>query len=210
MAAETQAAWGAAVRGVGVKFREFFSETVLDFTPGWDPVVPTDTSDAAQDTYSGKTGAGTLTRFSEGSSIPKKNRFKLFDTAFANDQYGGQIEVTRKQLMNRDFNESFNEFTDLTSAGRVTMSKAPAQIFNGGFDTTTVQNGIKLTRYGDGDPLMNSGITLQSVIEKLINCGKTLKRTIRSQAQKWEGSETIIQTSLKWDDGIVRTATITS
>jgi len=156
MAVETQSTWGAAVRGVGVKFRDFFSETMLDYTPSWEPVVATDTSSDAQDTFSGKTGAGTLTRFSEGSTIPKKNRFKLFDTAFSHDQYGGSIEVTRKQLMNRDFNSAFDEFTDLTGAGKVTLSKAPAQIFNSAFNTTSVTNGIKLTRYGDGDPLCST------------------------------------------------------
>jgi len=153
---ENQATWGAAVRGVGVQFREFFSETLKDYTPSWSPVVQTITDDSAQASFSGKTGAGILTRFSEGSTIPKKNRYKLHDTAFAHDQYGGQIEVTRKHLMNRDFNASFDEFKDLTSSAMVTLSKAPAQIFNGGFVTTSVVNGIKLTRYGDGDPLFST------------------------------------------------------
>ena len=154
--AENQSSWGAAVRGVGVTFRDFFDQNVDSLVAGWDPVVATVTDDGAQATFSGKTGAGTLTRFSEGASIPKKSRFKLFDTAFAHDQYGGQIEVSRKQLMNRDWNDAFNEFKDLSMSAQVTLSKAPAKIFNGRFATTTAVNGIKITIYNDGKPLFST------------------------------------------------------
>lgn len=153
---DTQGNWGAAVRGVGVTFREFFSQNVAAYTPTWAPVV-TDTSDnGAQATYSGKTGAGVLSLFTEGATIPKKQRYKLYNTAFVHDQYGGQIEVTRKMLMNRDFASAFDEFKDLTTAGAVTRSKAPAQIFNNAFATTTTKNGIKVTLYGDAKPMCST------------------------------------------------------
>ena len=156
MAGELSTNWGAAVRGVGVQFREFFTQTKDAYTPSWEPVVKTIGDNARQATFSGKTGAGTLTRFSEGASIPKGNRYKLYDTAFVHDQYGKQLEVTRVQLINRDWNEAFGEFKDLTVAGNVTKSKAPAQIFNGAFATTTTKNGIKITIYGDGKPLCST------------------------------------------------------
>ena len=148
--------WGAAVRGVGVTFREFFSQNQAAYTPSWEPVVKNTTDDGAQATFSGKTGSGVLSMFSEGSSIPRKNRYKLYDTAFVHKQYGGQIEVTRLQLMNRMFSESFGEFKDLTISGNVLKSKAPAQIFNGGFATTTTVNSIRLTIYNDGKPLFST------------------------------------------------------
>lgn len=153
---ETQGNWGAAVRGVGVHFREFFSQNVAAYAPDWEPVVKNTTDDSAQASYSGKTGSGVLSLFQEGSTIPRKQRFKLYDTGFVHDQYGGQIEVTRKQLMNRDFSEAFNEFKDLATSGNVTRSKAPAQIFNGAFATTAMKNGIKLTFYGDAKPLCST------------------------------------------------------
>lgn len=153
---ETMGNWGAAVRGVGVTFREFFSQNVSAYTPSWAPVVKDTTDDAAAATFSGKTGSGVLTLFSEGATIPRKTRYKLYDTQFAHDQYGGQIEVTRKQLMNRDFKDAFNEFKDLSISGATTRSKAPAQIFNGAFATTTSVNGIKITMYADGKPLCST------------------------------------------------------
>lgn len=158
MAAETTSTWGAAIRGVGVTFREFFSQNAVAYTPSWEPVVKTISDNAQTATFSGKTGAGTLTIFSEGSTIPKKNRYKLYDTAFVHDQYGGQVEVTRKQLMNRDFNDAFDEFKDLTVAARVTMSKAPAQIFNGAMTNSGVftLNGIRVTTYNDGSRLAST------------------------------------------------------
>lgn len=148
--------WGAAVRGVGVIFREFFTQNALAYTPSWEPIVKDTTDDAQQATFSGKTGSGTLSIFTEGATIPRKQRYKLYNTAFVHDQYGGQIEVTRKMLMNRMFAESFDEFKDLTISGNVTRSKAPAQIFNGAFATTTSVNSINLTTYADGKPLCST------------------------------------------------------
>lgn len=156
MATELQSSFGSAVRGVGVTFRDFFNQADLGSTMMWEPVVKTLTDNAAQATFSGKTGAGTLSRFSEGASVPKKNRYKLYDTAFVHDQYGGQIEVTRLMLMNRDWSSAFDEFKDLVRSAAQTKSKAPAQIFNGGFATTTSVNGIKLTTYADGKPLFST------------------------------------------------------
>lgn len=148
--------WGAAVRGVGVHFREFFSQNTGAYTYDWGSLVKETTDDTAQATMSGKTGSGRLTLFNEGSTIPRKQRYKLYETGFVHSQYGGQIEVTRLQLMNRDFQEAFGEFKDLTISGNTTRSLAPAQIFNNGFATTTTKNGIKLALYGDGKALFST------------------------------------------------------
>ena len=126
------------------------------YAPSWSPVVSSTTDNASQATFSGKTGAGVLSLFNEGSTIPRKQRYKLYNTEFVHDQYGGQIEVTRKMLMNRDWGEAFNEFKDLSLAGKVTESKAPAQLFNGAFATTTTVNSIKITVYADGKPLAST------------------------------------------------------
>lgn len=120
--------------------------------------MKTISSTQAVETFSGKTGAGKLTRFAEGSTIPKKNRYKLYDTAFDMDQYGGQIEVTRKQLMNREFSDKFDEFKDLTIGGNVTRSQAPAMIFNGAFTNSGIfeLGGIRVTTYNDGRRLAST------------------------------------------------------
>lgn len=153
---DTQGNWGAAVRGVGVTFREFFSQNTAAYTPTWEPIVKEMTDDGAQATFSGKTGAGVLSLFTEGATIPKKQRYKLYNTPFVHIQYGGQIEVTRMMLMNRNFAEAFDEFKDLTVSGNVTRSKAPAQIFNNAFATTTTKNGIRLALYGDAKALCST------------------------------------------------------
>ena len=153
---DTQGNWGAAVRGVGVTFVDFFSQNVAAYTPSWEPIVKQTTDNGSQATMSGKTGSGVLSLFSEGATIPRKQRYKLYNTAFVHEQYGGQIEVTRKMLMNRSFSEAFDEFKDLTISGATVRSKAPAQIFNNAFATTTTLNGIKLALYGDGKPLCST------------------------------------------------------
>lgn len=153
---ETQSNWGAAVRGVGVQFREFFDQVQDSYAPSWEPVVRYSTDDGAQATFSGKTGAGLPQRFGEGSTIPKGQRYKLYDTPFAHEQYGKQLEVSRKQLMNRDFADAFNEFKDLTVGMSVLKSKAPAQIFNNAFATTTTKNSVRVTLYQDGKALCST------------------------------------------------------
>ena len=127
-------------------------------TTGWEPVVTIRNTDQTVDTFSGKTGSGTLTRFAEGASIPALNRYKLYDTAIAVDQYGGQLTVTRRMLKFRDWNETFDEFKDLTWSTNTTLSKAPAQIFNGAFANSGVftLNGIRVTTYADGKNLAST------------------------------------------------------
>lgn len=149
---------GAAARGAGVQFREFFSQNVMSEITGWEPVVKIRPTDQAVDTFSGKTGSGTLSRFAEGAAIPTLNRYKLYNTAVAMDQYGGQLSITRRMLKFRDWNDVFDEFKDLTWSTNVTLSKAPAQIFNGAFSNSGVftLNGIRVTTYNDGKNLAST------------------------------------------------------
>ena len=158
MSAETVSTWGAAVRGVGVEFREFFTQNTLAETKGWEPVVQYVTDDASVATFSGKTGAGKATRYAEGAAIPKASRYKLYDTAFTHDSYGGQLEITERQLLNREFNDAFDEFKDLTIAQNVALSEAPAQIFNGGFANSGIftNRGYRITTYADGKNIFST------------------------------------------------------
>ena len=168
MAQELMSGWGSAIRGVGAQFREFFTQNDLAYTKPWDPVVKTLTSDKAQEITSGKTGAGTLTLFDEGASIPKANRYKLYDTTFAHRQYGKQIEVTYLTLINRDWSAQFDEFKDLTISANVTLSKACAQIFNNSFTNSGVAtlNGVRVVTYADG-------VTLASTVHPRVDGGSS-------------------------------------
>ena len=154
---ETKGTWGAAIRGTGVSFREFFSQNDLNLVAGWDPVVKTLRSNDATTNFSGKTGSGYLQRFSDGSAIPSANRYKLYDTSIVQDPYGQRIEVTRQTLLYRDFAGVFDESKDLIRAVKVTLAKAGGQIFNRAFtDSSGVTAGIYITRYGDGAPLAST------------------------------------------------------
>ena len=47
----------------------------------------------------------------------------------------------------------------------------------------------------DGDALNTSALALKGALNKMRNCRETLRKAICSQAQKWEGSTTIMQPS---------------
>jgi len=155
--AETKATFGDAIRGVGVTFREFFTQNDLSQVAGWDPVVKTMRSNDATTTFSGKTGAGLLTRFSDGSAIPSLNRYKLFDTSVEQEPMGGRIEVTRQTLLYRDFQGTFDESKDLMASVQSTLSRAGAQLFNRAFTSGAgVTGGTRVVPYGDGSPLVST------------------------------------------------------
>src|SRR3990167_2151267 len=124
--AETLGTWGDAIRGVGVTFREFFNQADLSQVSGWDPVVKTIKSNDATSNFSGKTGAGFLQRFSDGSVVPTLNRYKLYDTSVSHDPVGGRIEITRQTKLYRDFEGIFDESSDLITAVKVYLSRAGA------------------------------------------------------------------------------------
>ena len=143
--------WGDVIRGVGVQFVEFFTQTPLSQVNGWEPVVKVKRSNDYTSNFSGKTGAGFLQRFSDGSVIPSLNRYKLFDTAITHEPVGGRLEITRQTLLYRDFGSSFDENNDLVTAVKVYMSRAGAQIFNRAFTSGTgVTAGTRVVTYGDG------------------------------------------------------------
>lgn len=150
---ETISTWGDAIRGVGVAFREFFSQNDLSLVMGWDPVVKTMRSNDLTTNFSGKTGAGFLQRFSDGSTIPSLNRYKLYDTSVSMGPVGGRLEVTRQTALYRDFQGVFDESKDLITAVKVYVSRAAAQIFNRAFtDGSGVTAGTYVTQYGDAAP----------------------------------------------------------
>src|SRR3990167_2266671 len=151
--AETKSTWGDAIRGVGVTFTEFFSQADLSQISGWDPIIKTLRSNDATSNFSGKTGAGYLQRFSDGSVIPSLNRYKLFDTSVAHDPVGGRLEVSRQAMLYRDFQGAFDESSDLINAVKVYLSRAAAQMFNRAFtDGSGVTGGTRVVQYGDAAP----------------------------------------------------------
>lgn len=120
-------------------------------------MVKTIRSNDATSNFSGKTGAGFLQRFSDGSSIPTLNRYKLYDTSVSQDPVGGRIEITRQTLLYRDFQGAFDENNDLITAVKVYISRGAAQIFNRAFTSGAgVTGGTRVVPYGDGSPLCST------------------------------------------------------
>ena len=155
--AENKTSWGDAIRGVGVTFREFYTQNDLNQVAGWDPVIKTLRGNDATTNFSGKTGAGLLTRFADGSAIPTANRFKLFDTSVEQQPMGSRIEVTRQTLLYRDFQGTFDESKDLMASVQSTISKAGGQILNRVFTSGTgLTGGIQVVTYGDGKALAST------------------------------------------------------
>src|SRR3990167_3255935 len=157
MFAETMGQWGAAVRGLGVMLSEFRSQSELAYTPDWAPIVKNRKGTAAAENVSGKTGIGVLEQFAEGTAVPRANRYKLYTTTFNQKQYGKQIEVSRQNLLYRDFQSAFDEARDLSQASKILKSKAPAQIFNGAFTSGSFnKNGVWTVTYNDGKALAST------------------------------------------------------
>lgn len=149
--AETLGMRGDTIRGVGVTFTEFFSQAPMSEMSGFDPVIKTIRSNDQTSNFSGKTGAGFLQRFSDGSTIPSLNRYKLFDTSASHDPIGGRLEVTRQTQLYSDFQAVWDESQDLITATKVYLSRAAAQIFNHAFTATSgVTAGTYVTNYADG------------------------------------------------------------
>ena len=154
---ETLGSWGAIIKGTGAPFLEFFSQNDLSEISGWDPIIRTIRSGDQTVNFSGKTGSGLLTRFSDGSAIPSANRYKLYDTAAVLEPYGARLEVTRQTLLFRSNAGTFSESNDLMKSYKSTLSRAGAQIFNRGFtDGSGVTAGVRVVQYGDAAPTFSA------------------------------------------------------
>lgn len=154
---ENISTWGAVIKGVGAPFLEFFNQADFAQVSGFDPVVKTMRSSDYVSNFSGKTGAGRLTRFSDGSAIPSGSRYKLFNTAVTLEPYGERLEVTRQTMAYRTFEGSFSESNELMVAFRSTISHAAAQIFNRAFTSGTgLTAGVRVVTYTDGVALSSA------------------------------------------------------
>jgi hypothetical protein len=154
---ENISSWGAAIKGVGVTFREFFSQNDLALINGWDPVITTIRSTDYVTTFSGKTGAGFLQRFSDGSNIPSANRFKLYDTGFTQEPYGNRVEITRQTILYGQFDNLRNASSDLMTSVKVSLSRAGGQIFNRAFTSGSgITAGVRVVTYTDGVALASA------------------------------------------------------
>ena len=153
---ETRGYWGDLIGGVGVEIAEVFDQGQEEYQPGIGEVLMVQSVGGAQETYTGKTGAGELKKTEEGDEVGKTQRYRSYKTTVAWLKYSNAIEVTREQIEDRDFAAALDEMKDLSISANFSQDRAGMQLFNGGFATTVGVNGYDMTWYGDGKPLFST------------------------------------------------------
>lgn len=144
--------WTDLIPDVGLKISEVYDQGDDLYTPGIFAVLKKATTTNAQDNFTGKTGFGKVKQFEDGDDVPTIERFKTYTTKPVARNYGGAVEVTKNLIEDRDFENELDEMKDMSRSVNYSMDESGAQMFNGGFATTTTVNGYDMFWYGDGKP----------------------------------------------------------
>jgi len=152
MSIETRAKWTDLIPDTGLRIMEVYDQGDEMYTPGIFSLIPKVTGTGAQENYTGKTSFGEVKKFAEGDDVPTVERFKTYTTSVVFVNYGGAVKVTKNQIEDRDFEAELSEMKDLSRSVNYSIDKSGAQLFNGGFSTTTAVNGYDMTWYNDGVP----------------------------------------------------------
>lgn len=153
---ETRGKWLELIPDTGLNILKFFDQGDMEYTPGIFSILKKDSGTGAQKNFTGKTGFGDIQRFDDGDDIPTIQRYKTYITSAVYDNYGGAVEVTKNTIEDRDFASELGEMKDLSRRINYAIDKSGFQLFNGGFATTSVVNGYRLTFYGDGKPTFST------------------------------------------------------
>lgn len=150
---ETRAKWGELIKGVGLQILEAMDQGSELYTPGISNLLMTESSDVGQKHFTGKVSENRITRKDEGEDTNELNRFKTYVTSVDYTAYAAKIEVTRENLMDRDFSSQLDEAMDIGKASNFSQDEAGLQIFNGGFDTRKTEiKGYRYQYYNDTVP----------------------------------------------------------
>lgn len=142
---ETRSKWGELIKGVGLEMLEAIDQGVELYTPGISALLKMESSNVGQKHFTGKVSENTITRKDEGETTDELNRYKTYVTSVDYTAYGAKIEITRENLMDRDFSSQLDEASDIGRASNFSQDEAGMQLFNGGF--TTRKDEIKGYRY---------------------------------------------------------------
>lgn len=150
---ETRAKWGELIKGVGIQILEAIDQGTELYTPGISNLLQMDSSDSAQKHFTGKVSENRITRKDEAEESDELNRYKTYVTAVDYTAYAAKIEISRENLMDRDFSSQLDEATDIGRAANFSQDEAGLQLFNGGFDTRKEEiKGYRYQYYNDGVP----------------------------------------------------------
>jgi hypothetical protein len=132
---EMRAKWGELVKGVGLQILETIDQGMELYTPGISALLKVESSDVGQKHFTGKVSENRITRKDEGEDTDELNRYKTYVTSVDYTAYAAKIEVSRENLMDRDFGTQLDEAMDIGRASNFSQDEAGIQLFNGGFDT---------------------------------------------------------------------------
>jgi len=150
---ETRAKWGELVKGVGLQILEAMDQGTELYTPGISNLLSLESSDVGQKHFTGKVSENRITRKDEGEASDELNRYKTYVTSVDYTAYAAKIELTRENLMDRDFGSQLDEAMDIGKAANFSQDEAGLQIFNGGFDTRKDSiKGYRFQYYNDTVP----------------------------------------------------------
>lgn len=150
---ETRARWGELIKGVGLQILEAMDQGMELYQPGISSLLTMESSDSAQKHFTGKVSENRITRKDEGESTEILSRYKTYVTSVDYTPYAAKIEITRENLMDRDFSSQLDEATDIGRAANFSQDEAGLQLFNGGFDTRKESiRGYRYQYYNDGVP----------------------------------------------------------
>lgn len=150
---ESRAKWGELIKGVGLQILECIDQGTELYTPGISSLLTIESSDVAQKNFTGKVSENRVTRKDEGEDTDELGRYKTYVTSVDYTAYAGKVELTRENLMDRDFSSQLDEATDLGRGYNFSVDESGLQLFNGGFTTRKESiRGYRFQYYNDGVP----------------------------------------------------------
>ncbi len=154
---ETRAKWGELIKGVGIQILEVMDQGMELYSPGISNLLKVESSDVGQKSFTGKVSENRIKQKAEGESSEELNRYKTYVTSVDYTAYSANIEVTREDIVDRDFSNQLDEAIDLGRAANYSIDEAGLQLFNGGFDTRkeTIL-GYRYQYYNDGVPTFST------------------------------------------------------
>jgi len=153
---ETSATWTDLIAGVGLDIAEVFDQGQEEYLPGLGSVINQTGGKGGQRNFMGKTGVGRIERFEDGEDVPGGRRYPAYPTSVNYNNYGKFVDVLKNAIEDRDFDNELDEMKDLSIGANFSQDESAFQLFNGGFATTRVVNGYRMTWYGDAVPLFST------------------------------------------------------
>lgn len=163
---ESRSHWGDLVKGMSARFAQVFNQSAESYslaindavaTPGnkMSSLFMSKTTDMSRERTVAKAGIGYLQNTPEGQPFAQDSRLPGYMTSWVPQKYTSGVTVTLEQLQDGDYQDSLDQFADLTIAGKETMDRNAFSLFNFGF-TAQASVPVDYSQYGDAKPLFST------------------------------------------------------